>query len=136
MHYFLNFCITRDTYSKSHDIGSKPCYRNAKSTTTSGLKIFIIRNIFFVWSIYNFTFWCKESQSEMKTSFIFDPFKTREKWRERIWIPIQDGSKVINTKYYISVISAHLKQDYLKKHWVLCHVLGYFQMFCFKCAVF
>ena len=24
MHYFLNFCITRDTYSKSHDIGSKP----------------------------------------------------------------------------------------------------------------
>ena len=44
-----------------------------------------------------------ELQSEMKTSFIFDPFKTREKWRERIWIPIQDGSKVIDTKYYIQV---------------------------------
>ena len=25
---------------------------------------------------------------EMNTSFNFDPFKTREKWRERIWIPI------------------------------------------------
>ena len=44
----------------------------------------------------------------MKTSFIFDPFKTREKWRERICIPIQDGVKVISIKYHISIISVHL----------------------------
>ena len=29
-----------------------------------------------------------------------------------------------------------LKQDYLKKNWVLCHVLVHFQMFCFKWTVF
>ena len=28
--------------------------------------------------------------------------------------------------------SSALKQDYLKKNWVLCRVLGQFQMFCFK----
>ena len=28
------------------------------------------------------------------------------------------------------------KEDYLKKNWILCDVLGHFQMFCFKCTVF
>ena len=51
MHCFLNFCITREnipSYNKSHDTEIQKYY----ILSTSGLKIFIIRNISFVWSMY------------------------------------------------------------------------------------
>ena len=71
-------------------------------------------------------------------------WKPKQKVRYRkAWLTTLDFDRSVQTDDHFtilvivqteSVFNLVLKQDYLKKNVVLCHVLGHFLMFCFKCT--